>query len=415
MPGLKPRKYKDHRRYSFARTFGTTGIFSEIDLDTGLANFNQNIPNPVTGDPALVNGCTAFARTDIATNEDKIVYKPGFTYKKSCVLAGVLEGAALPLETAFKSGVVDGLQAVGETTDAQALTHARGSYFEVHPANGQDMFDSLWSALKIGQRGISVGTPWFPELTNGSELLAINIRSTDDWHDWESIGVKRINGVPYMKVKAWTGDIKWLSRQVVNALYSVQGSDALTDVHGKATIADIQTVRLTKIQLLISLLQRLLAWTTKLQGNNKFMDPDSYMYPWDTPQHNYHNVRVICDNVELTLDQKNILCECIYQESGFHNYEPDGTPVQFHNKDKNGQTWSTDFGICQVNDYFNTGTGKPFPNVDYVMHNPDKVVAWMANILKTTGRLQPWSSYTSGAYKKWGLPGSPMWALHTDK
>lgn len=262
MTGLLPRTYKDHRRYSFSRTFGSTGILSYTSIDVSLVNFNQNEPNPVTGDPALPNGCTAFARCDIATNEDRIIYKPGFTYEKSCLIANVPVGSPLPLETSFKSGVDYGFQAIGETTDAQALTHRRGPYFEVHPDNGQDMFDSLWSALQKGQRCISVGTPWFPELTNGIQIDAISIGSLDDWHDWEACNVIERNNLPYMEVKAWTGDIKYFSRSVVNALCGIAGSDALTDVDGKATPEDIQLVKLSLLELLVSYYQRLLALLT---------------------------------------------------------------------------------------------------------------------------------------------------------
>jgi hypothetical protein len=142
-------------------------------------------------------------------------------------------------------------------------------------------------------------------------------------------------------------------------------------------------------------------------------DPDSVVFPWDTAKHAFHNTRVIADQCGLSLEQKDILCQCIYQESTFLNYRAPGVPTTCHNKDKNGVVWSTDWGICQVNDWFHIGTGKDFPSVDYVMANPDVVVRWMAMILKRTGALQPWSSYASGAYKKWAVPSSPLWVLRS--
>lgn len=258
MTGLKPRKYKDNRRYSFSRTFGSTSSLEPIDLDSELANFNQNKPNLVTGDPAYPNGCTAFARTDIATNEDRIIYKPGFTYEKSCFIENVPIGSPLQMGTAFKAGIVYGLLAVGETTDDQALFHRRGAYFEVHPIPGQDYFDAIWSALVTGRRGVSIGTPWFPEMTGSSSVSSVWIRPTSDWHDWEAIGVEISNGIPWMKVKWWGGEPKLFSRETVNALCSVQGSDLLTDVDGKATGMDIQTVQLTIRQTLLNYYYRLL-------------------------------------------------------------------------------------------------------------------------------------------------------------
>ena len=122
---------------------------------------------------------------------------------------------------------------------------------------------------------------------------------------------------------------------------------------------------------------------------------------WDTPKQAYHSVRVICDEMGLVLIEKNTLCACIYQESRFLN-----TAV---GKNKN----STDWGIVQVNDTkgWHIGTGLQFPSVQYVLENPEKCVRWMIRTYKSTGTLTPWASYTSGAYKQWLLPASPMWKL----
>lgn len=131
------------------------------------------------------------------------------------------------------------------------------------------------------------------------------------------------------------------------------------------------------------------------------------IYSWGTPKDAWHSVRVICDEMGLTYAQKNIVCACIYQESRFLT-----NPKPNQNKDpKTGLVWSTDYGIVQVNDHFHIGPGKDFPSVQYVLDNPEKCVRWMVGIMKATGRLQPWSSYTSGAYLEWLKPESSMWAL----
>lgn len=258
MTGLKLRKYKSHKRYSFSRTFGGAIRLADCEYDNGLANFNQNAPNPVTGDPAYPDGCTAFARADVATNEDHVMYKPGFTYIKSCMIANVPIGSALPIETAFTSGIVYGLQAVGETTDEQALSHRRGPYFEVDKSE-DDWFDSLWSALLVGKKCLSVGSVWYPEMTGANVVDTVNVRPTNDGHNWEITGVTTQEGIPRMHVKWWGGEPKWFGRAAINALLSYSGSDCLTDVDGKATPADIQTVRLNIMQVLLSYYYELLA------------------------------------------------------------------------------------------------------------------------------------------------------------
>lgn len=139
-------------------------------------------------------------------------------------------------------------------------------------------------------------------------------------------------------------------------------------------------------------------------------NPDSYSYPWDTPEHSYHNARVLCDEAGLTVEEKNVLCACIYQESGFYNYRPDGEPIKHENLNDDGSVSSTDWGLCQVNDYFHIGAGKDFPSVDYVMAHPNTVVEWMIKKYKA-GQLSQWSSYVTGAYRQWLVENSPLWKL----
>lgn len=138
---------------------------------------------------------------------------------------------------------------------------------------------------------------------------------------------------------------------------------------------------------------------------------DTLAPDWSTRANIYHNVRVLCDLAGLTVDEKNLICACIYQESNFYNYLPDGQDVKHINYEKDGVTVSsTDWGLCQVNDYFHIGAGKDFPSVQYVMSTPEAVVKWMIGMYKA-GDLNQWDSYLHGAYKQWLLPTSPMWKL----
>lgn len=125
---------------------------------------------------------------------------------------------------------------------------------------------------------------------------------------------------------------------------------------------------------------------------------------WSKPKNAYHNVRVLCDRANLSLDEKNLICACVYQESTFLNSAIN------RNKDKAGNVTSTDWGIAQVNDYFHIGKGKDFPIVEYVVNNPQHVIEWMIGMYKQ-GQLYQWSSYRYGAYKQWLKPTSPMWSL----
>lgn len=127
-------------------------------------------------------------------------------------------------------------------------------------------------------------------------------------------------------------------------------------------------------------------------------------FDWTTAKGVYHAVRVLCDDAGLSLAEKNIICACVFQESRFSNN------AIGRNKDASGHVTSTDFGLCQINDYFHIGQGKDFPSVQYVLDNPEVMVKWMIQMYKI-GKLSLWSSYSTGAYKQWLNADSPMFLL----
>jgi hypothetical protein len=131
--------------------------------------------------------------------------------------------------------------------------------------------------------------------------------------------------------------------------------------------------------------------------------PPVAKYEWDTPQKAKHSVRVICDEEGLTVPQKNDLCATIGAESGWQSYyvlgPKKGQPVIHENVVSGGRVWSTDYGICQINDHFNIGTGKPFPSAQFVLDNPEVCVRWMSREWKA-GHSSKWNAYTSGLYRQ---------------
>lgn len=133
---------------------------------------------------------------------------------------------------------------------------------------------------------------------------------------------------------------------------------------------------------------------------------------WDTPQNSRHSVRVVCDDRGLSLTKtflasngkyyvpKDVICAVIEGESQFYNYLS-GKPLKKINYEKDGKTVSsTDWGICQINDYYHIGTGKDFPSVDYLMAHPQEAVAFMVDMMKA-GRLTLWVAYLNGSYEKY--------------
>lgn len=115
-------------------------------------------------------------------------------------------------------------------------------------------------------------------------------------------------------------------------------------------------------------------------------------YLWNNAINARHSVRVICDEMGLSLYEKNLITACIQQESNFNN-NAIGRNV------RDGTVVSTDWGICQINDFYHVGPGKRWASVQQILDNPDKAVRWMIQMFKQ-GKLTMWVSFTSGAYKK---------------
>lgn len=133
-------------------------------------------------------------------------------------------------------------------------------------------------------------------------------------------------------------------------------------------------------------------------------------YRWGTPQDARHSVRLIADEEGLTVKQKNDMCATVECESGFnptivvHNCMLNTTPrsVRKENYDpaKHGRITTTDYGICQINDYFHIGPNKEFPSEEYVLENPEKCIRWMCTCTKG-GLLRLWVCYQKGMYKQY--------------
>lgn len=262
--GFKPRKYLDHRNYSYGHTFGTTEAFlTELNFDARLTVPDQNKPDPRFNNPAFPNGCTAFTTTDIATDEDKNVYNPAFTYARTLLLEDAVSGSPCSIQDSLKSSMVYGL-AQKDEGDAEALHHRRGPYFEIRPTNGQDWFDAIRSSVQKNKRSVSVGTQWFPEFTtaSGGIVDSFSLRNTNDWHDFKVSGWKPVGNKQYLIVKPWVGPdlgdkgFFYFSRETVNKLFSVKGCGVFTNAH--ALPSDIQSVQLTLLQTLVSYYYRLL-------------------------------------------------------------------------------------------------------------------------------------------------------------
>ncbi len=137
--------------------------------------------------------------------------------------------------------------------------------------------------------------------------------------------------------------------------------------------------------------------TTLTNPVNLTQKPTPEVYLWDNPTNARHSVRVLCDEMGLTVYGKNIITACIQQES---NFNP-------HVMGKPNHDGTIDYGICQFNNGHNVhgvpfwiGPGAYFSSTDEVLNNPEKCVREMITQYKL-GHISWWSSYSTGAYLKY--------------
>jgi hypothetical protein len=262
---------KDHRNYSWHRTFGSISpaIFIECNFDAGF-------PQPNQGTDGFPYGCTGYAQTGLCQDEDKAQYFPKFTYDETLNMEGIFIGnpqfeeVGCSVTDSLKSTIVYGVQKIGETP-AEALNHRRGAYYQIEETGQFDWFDSIRSCLQLNQQSISIATPWYSDFAvpiNGVLTTPSSYDTTSaSWHNWKCCGWKTINGVPYLIVASWQGSAYgengfcYVSREIINTLLDINGSAAFTLA---SYSGQIQNVELTILETIQSYAQMLLEALTAL-------------------------------------------------------------------------------------------------------------------------------------------------------
>lgn len=253
----------DKRDLSYHRSFGTVPMqlsLVEYNYDCGKTMPDQNADG-------LPFGCTGYTTAEVAGDEDDAIYKPAYTYQKTCYIEGHDTNRGCDIRTALKTGQVYGVQRIDETTDQEAEQHRRGKYYSVDKVSGCDWFDGFRLALRNGKRPISTGTIWFREWEQVASdgVLTSNFVYNGNpdqypWHNYKICGEKVIDGVPYLIAKSWQGpnygDKGWcyFSRETFNKAFDIYGTIGL--VQPPFTPQDTFTIRLTMLQFVLAYLGR---------------------------------------------------------------------------------------------------------------------------------------------------------------
>lgn len=237
------------RKYRFTRMYGATALANipdEFSTDPGLTDPDQMRDNRPTE-------CTAYSKTDMATDMTGQVYEPDYTFAMTLrEMNKPPETQGASLRDSFKAVIKWGLLLQSDAPDHsdkdqtyvadyvrwlpyvdRAQKNAQASYRWIYD-DIYDHFDDIRSAIITFHRtqglkqAVDFGIPWFSAFARKDVLRLRDIKGQDPnenmWHDVNIKGWKIINGEPYLVVKHWeSGKRKYFSRDLVNYLGSVRG------------------------------------------------------------------------------------------------------------------------------------------------------------------------------------------------
>jgi hypothetical protein len=256
--GVKPTKH-DFRDYDYLKTKKLGGILpafpAEYNVDAGIWAPNQEEVNyyfmpPV---PAMPYGCTNYSQNELCMDEDGILQNP------------------MDLENlthANANGGSDLRSSLAATIKLRGKDHP--AYFNIKAQGIIDWFDACRITMLSTaneKRGVSVGTPWYPDFNMDKAILPIPDFSLNraSWHNWVVKGWKTIDGQVYLIGKPWLGadyadkGFCYISRPLFNALMNIRGTAAYT-LDKLLSNETAETVDTNVVQWIVSLIRNLLGY-----------------------------------------------------------------------------------------------------------------------------------------------------------
>lgn len=381
---MNTKVLKVDRRDKPFHQFGSTSNFS---LES---NFGDGVPRTIEL-PNEVD-CTAISAIKVAYSKDKQNYDVNDLWSFTPHSATGADPRDT-LGTAVKRGL---LNLSTKIYDKLFIGYYRAD------VGIQDPFDNIRSAMTINNSSCTLASYWYDNWNNVNQVNGImpqggNIVSE---HDYVFLDWKLLNGVNYALIDAHLGYDMLMPREVLNMEISRPGCGAWMPSDKVGTTTQIRNL----LEWLVDLYQNLLLSLKRVQIPSPVIQAKpsivesksniSITYAWDTPIIAKHSVRIICDEEGLDLEQKNTMCATIGGESGWdihakrlnYAFKKDGTRYLA----------STDWGICQWNDFWHAKEITP----DESVNNPEKAVRLMCAYWKR-GQRDTWIAYKNGSYKNY--------------
>jgi hypothetical protein len=433
--GLKPLPL-DLRDKAYQRhlIFGAPSL-SQLPTEYTAGGTVSDI-NQLNGKYGGSSYCTDFSTVALAEREDGQAYSREYHAQKESHIQNrnIEQSGGTDLRTAFRVATEYGFlpQSLAPFSwrDVGAIDAADPAKWDLsldataqqnaHPGftwitGPYDYFDSVRAALwdKRDKNGtVSAGIPWYSEWETVEQdgVLPTPTKPPTTLHDTELFGWVIKNGRTYLKVNSWQGEsygdkgIVYLSRDILNAALTYSGAAAgCLDPIDPTQVNNLYKRLLTILQTLVDFyLHRIYVYPSEPQKPVQTppvapptpqpapVPTPAPNYLWDTPESARHSLRLICDEEGLTVDQKNLMSQVVHCESGYR------ANIVHPNKKMNGTVASTDYGICQWNDYWHAKEISP----DEALHNPEKAVRLMCQYVKQ-GQIHQWVCYSTGMYQNY--------------
>lgn len=363
--------------------------------------------------------CVGLTICNMTTNKTGMVYDSDFTYAMGFRLLGQTPNTiGLDSWAGMQSAIAYGLlPAKDETITALQNGALYVANWQNYPQDQRDIalqnvrngakrvsldFDTVLKEIAANREGVALGMVWYASFmlpADDGRVPAASGATTQ--HMVCATGQVTIQGEVRMEFKPWLGTsygnagFGSLSRaqfyQCVNEAFAFDDS--------ASRWISLLGIAITKYPYLQDYVTELMALEntpvppTVSEQPPVDIEHSDVLYPdWNTKGHARHNVRALCDLEGLTLAQKNVLTACVAVESGFDIHAINKN-IAIHS-DGTKYVASTDYGICQWNNYYHGDEITP----DQALHNPEMAVRLMCKYWRQ-GLQRQWVSYTSGLYK----------------
>lgn len=379
-------------------------MIEDFNVDSGEWFPNQAVDGTYTE-------CVAITVADILGDRDNINYSPDFTYAMTLRLQGIAPNTSgLDPWSAMLSAVAYGMLPMSDANftalqmgelyianwqnyeaddRATALKHVQNGCKPVYLT-----FDAVLQAAQANY-GVSMPMSWYSSFSTPNPDGTLSpANGAITYHNVRVVGQKTLNGVRYMIVKPWLGKNYGLGGYglLSENQFLLCAKDAYVFDPSANRIFSLLGIAVTRYPYLAEFLPALYKALTvsapadvpvTLPPNVPQEPPVAPVVPQDAPKYDWtskdavrHSIRLIADEMGLSVIQKNCLCDISLCESSY----------VLKAKKVNSPT-SIDRGLFQINSRYHPEA------TDALAYDPEWSTRWACKVILSKKNLWPASQH----------------------